>query len=159
MKTMKDKKLLEQSEKEKRQKVILELIQSRKYRKQTEIVDELVKRKFTAVQGTVSRDINEMNIIKGDDGSYCITDETLHDMHRKELERLLKESPSSYYQNVAFHYMKVEKGKASIFAFHLQQAFPDILLDITIGMDNILLLINKDNETDEFRDLIKTKHV
>lgn len=143
-------KQLEQSEKEKRQKAILELIQSGEYRKQTEIVDELINRNFTAVQGTVSRDIKEMRIVKGEDGSYRITDETLQDMHRNELQRLLEDSPPTYYENIALHYMKVEKGKASSFAFHLQQAFPDVVLDVTVSMDSLYLTINMDADTGNF---------
>lgn len=145
---------LELSEKEKRQKVILELIQTGKYRKQEEIVDELIKRNFTAVQGTVSRDIREMNIVKGDDGSYSITNETIQDMHRSELQKLLHGNESTYYKNVVYHYMKVEKGKASVYAFHLQQAFPDVILGITIGLDTLVILINMDAETDDFFNMI-----
>lgn len=147
---MTDDKQLEQSEKEKRQKAIIELIQSGKYRKQSEIVDELINKDFTAVQGTVSRDIKEMRIVKGEDGSYCITNETLQDMHRNELQRFIKENPPTYYKNISFHYIKVEKGKASSLAFHLQQAFPDVVLDVTVGMDSLYLTVNMDAETDDF---------
>ena len=144
----------ELSVKEKRQKVILELIQSGGYKKQDEIADELIKRGFTAVQGTVSRDIKELKIIKDANNNYCITNETRQEMHRNELQKLLKEHSSSYYKNIAFHYMKMEKGKASVYAFHLQQAFPDVVLDITISMDSLILLINMDADTDSFFNMI-----
>ncbi|NRD77320.1 hypothetical protein HPT25_07385 [Bacillus sp. BRMEA1] len=144
----------ELSVKKMRQKAILEIIQSGKYEKQEEIVDELVKRGFTTVQGTVSRDIKELKIIKDEDDIYCITTETRQEMHRNELQKLLKENSTNYYKNINFHYMKVEKGKASLYAFHLQEAFPDIILDVTIGVDSLVILINKDAETDEFRNTI-----
>lgn len=147
---MTDEKEVEQSEKEKRQKAILELIQSGKYRTQTEIVEELSIKKFTTVQGTVSRDIKQMKIGKAEDGSYCITSETLQDIHRNELKRLIEENPPTYYNNIAFHYMKIGKGKASSFAFHLQQAFPDVVLDVAVGIDSLYITINIDAETDDF---------
>ncbi|NYF23555.1 hypothetical protein [Sporosarcina sp. JAI121] len=89
---MKDDKQLEQTEKDKRQKAIIEMIQTGKYRRQSAIVDELINQDFTAVQGTVSRDMREMKIVEGKDGSSCITTEPLQDMHRNELQRLLREN-------------------------------------------------------------------
>ena len=144
----------ELSVKKSRQKVILELIQSGKYKKQEEIADELIKRGFTAVQGTVSRDIKELKIIKDVDNTYCISNETHQEIHRSELQKLILEDTPNYYSNVAFHYMDMDKGKASIYAFHLQQAFPDVILDVTIGMTSLTLLINMDAETEDFFNLV-----
>ncbi|NYF23554.1 hypothetical protein HDC33_000379 [Sporosarcina sp. JAI121] len=46
--------------------------------------------------------------------------------------------------------MKVEEGKASSFALHLQQAFPDVVLDVAVAMDHLYLTINMDADTDGF---------
>lgn len=145
-----------QSAKDKRQQAIFELIQSGKYWTQTEIVRELINNGFTTVQGTVSRDIQQMKIGKAEDGSFCITNETLQDIHRNELLKLLEKNPPVYYKNIVHHYMKVEGGKASSIAFHLQKAFPDVVLDVTVAMDSLYVTINMDADTDDFLHTVST---
>lgn len=146
---------IEELEKIKRQAAIFTLIQSRNFRTQKEIVKALDTENIYCKQSTVSRDIREMRIDKNpDSGVYRITPATLQGMHREKLQTLLNENTFSYTQHVATHYMKVEKGKASLYAFHLQQAFPAVILEVTIGIDSLVLLINLDVDTKGFFDML-----
>lgn len=142
-------------EKRKRREAILKMVESKKYKKQADIVEELKRQNFTTVQATVSRDIKDMNIKKDEDGTYKITDETLHEIHVNELQSLLEENPFTYFNNVAYHYLNVEKGKASLFALHLQQAFPEVILDVTITVDSLVILVNNDADTKDFFALVQ----
>lgn len=51
--------------KNKRQEVILELIERYEIQKQEELIQLLLERGFTATQATVSRDIRELKLMKG----------------------------------------------------------------------------------------------
>jgi len=145
----------DESVKNKKQQAILKIIQSEKFKTQPDIVKRLEEDEIFVAQGTVSRYIKEMNIIKGEDGVYRITNETLHEMHLSELRALLKENSLNYYKNVAYHYIKVGEGKASLFAFHLQQAFPEVILEVAIGEDSLTLLVNMDKASTEFFALLE----
>lgn len=146
---------IEELEKTKRRTAIFKLIQLGNYKTQVEIVDALESEGIFSTQSTVSRDIREMKIERDDHKAYKISPETLQDKYLDELQTLLSESPIRYYKNVATHYMKVEKGKASLYAFHLQQAFPSVILDVSINMDSLVLLVNMDAETKGFFDMLK----
>lgn len=143
-------------DKMKRHEAILDIVQTVDIKSHQAIVDELNERGFTTVQGTVSRDLSELKITKANDGFYRITSETLQEMHLNELLTLMKQQSPIYYDNVAYHYLKIGKGNASLYAFHLQTAFPSIILEVTIREDGLLMLVNMDHEeVQTFLDFLK----
>ncbi|MFD1031856.1 arginine repressor [Metaplanococcus flavidus] len=145
---------IESTHRMKRREAILNIVKSGRIKSHNDIVAELEERGVDTVQGTVSRDLDVLKIKKGDSGFYEITPETQRDMHLTDIQNILQTSPVTYYKNVATHYVKVEKGKASLLAFHLQEVFPTVILDVTIRMDSLVLLINLDAETEDFFDLM-----
>jgi transcriptional regulator of arginine metabolism len=139
-----------------RQQKIVEIVQAELIYTQTNIVEALEERGIFASQGTVSRDLENLNINKGGTNqSYQVSSNAIKQIHVNELQSMMKEKQHIYYPNVSYQYLKTEKGKASVYAFHLQQAFPDVILDVTIGMDSLVLLINMDAETHDFLDLLQ----
>lgn len=59
-------------QKEDRQEAIKEIVRTKRVRTQQEISDELVARGLAGGQGTVSRDMAEFGVVKGEGGVYVL---------------------------------------------------------------------------------------
>ena len=140
--------------KEERRKAIIEIIQDDNYFNQGLIAIELQNRGFNTKQGTVSRDIKELKIIKGPEG-YKISEETKKKNNQDLLQKLLQTNNYQYYRNVSYKYLKVEKGTASQIAALLQETYPDVILDMDIGINHIIMLVNLDADANDFFHLLE----
>ncbi|ARK22257.1 hypothetical protein [Sporosarcina ureae] len=145
------------SEKAERIQAIIALLQEEDFYTQLSMIEALEERKIFISQGTLSRYLQELNIEQADKGQpYQMTVNTLQTFHINELKALNESQSPTIYQNVSIQYLQTEKGKASQYAFHLQQAFPNVLLKVTIDMDSLIMLVNMDAETEAFFDVLQS---
>lgn len=135
------------SDRKKRLDAIVDIVMHEKIKKQEIITDELKHRNIKEVeQGQISKDFKKLGIKKNDEGFYSVTTETLRKRHLDAIKALTKEDKPTYFTNVAYHYMRTGKGKASQFEFHLREAFPNAILETTIKQDGLLMFLDLDHE-------------
>lgn len=144
------------SEKAERKQAIIDLLQKGEFHTQTSIIEALKERNIIITQGVLSRYLQELNIEQADKGQpYKMTVNTLQTFHINELKALHESKSPMLYQNVSIQYLQTDKGKASQYAFHLLQAFPTVLLKVTVDMDSLIMLVNMDAETETFFDVLQ----
>lgn len=133
------------NEKMKRQSAIIELVQRKEIKKQEEIINELGKLGIPATQGTISRDLKELNISMGKN-SYEISKKAIEESHENELIKRMNKDHPILFTNVIYYYFKTGRKNASIYAYHLEELFPDVILDLVIKDDYLIMLVNLDAE-------------
>ncbi|MGJ9385234.1 hypothetical protein [Salipaludibacillus sp. CF4.18] len=139
------------SPKKLRQKKISEIIQSEDFYTHSSIIEELNQQGIQSTQATISRDLRSLNLNEKEKNQpYKISEEAIQELHKYELESMMKEISPTFYEKVSYCYLKTKEGKASGYAFHLQKAFPGIIIDLTIGIDNLVMLINLNAATKDF---------
>ena len=113
--------------KNKRQEVILELIERYEIQKQEELIRLLEERGFRATQATVSRDIRELKLTKamGEKGSY-----------RYQLPK-----SSESLNNFKFNHALAESITSVDYALHtvVIKTFPGMAQAVAVGIDNLSL--------------------
>lgn len=66
-----------------------------------------------------------------------------------QLKDSFKRDRPNYSPRVSLRYLKIGYGQASAYAHHLKHAFPDVILEVKIGMDHLLLIINEEADEEE----------
>ncbi|PTY81209.1 hypothetical protein B5V88_05380 [Heyndrickxia sporothermodurans] len=142
-------------EKKKRHQAIHLLLGEMDLRTHEDIVLELQKQGIKTSQSTVHRDLEHLGIKKNNDGYFKPSHDVQKKFHLDILYDLLISSDSSTSSNVQTYFIKTEKGKAQQIAFHLEQAFNDIVLKTIIDLDSVLVFADGDEATDEFLEVFE----
>jgi transcriptional regulator of arginine metabolism len=139
----------------KRQQAIHLILENMDLRTGDEIVFELQKQGIKTSQPTVHRDLEHLGIKKNNDGYFKPSNEVQKKFHLDILYDLLVSSGSSASSNIQTYFIKTERGKAQQIAFHLEQAFNDIVLKTIIDLDSVLVFADGDEVTDEFLEVFE----
>jgi len=136
-------------------KLIIELVQEGYLYTQASILEALSKQDVYISQSTLSRYLRNLDIVKNQKGKpYQISSKSLFRMHVDTLQSLIEENEPILYSNVSVQLVQVGSGMSSVYAHHLQEAFPEVLLEVEIKKNALLLYINLDVETDTFFELL-----
>ncbi len=137
-------------------KLIIELVQAGDLYTQAAMLKELSKQKVYISQSTLSRYLRNLDVEKSQKGKpYRVSSKSLFRIHLDTLESLLEENEPTLYSNISVQFLQVGAGMSSVYAYHLQEAFPKVLLDVDVKKDSLLLYINLDAETDDFFELLQ----
>ncbi|SDM42611.1 hypothetical protein [Sediminibacillus halophilus] len=139
--------------KNKRHKNIFEIIDQEELTTANEIVEELRKRNIATSQPTVHRDLKELGIKKNINNIFEPTEEIHKNFHLDLIYDLLITHNAHTSSNVATYFISTEKGKAQEIAFHMEKAFSNIILKTIVGLDNIVVLVDGDEITEEFHNI------
>lgn len=134
----------------KRQQTIHHILQNTDLGTEDEIVLALKNQGIKTSQPTVHRDLEQLGIKKNNDGYFKPSHEVQKKFNLDTLYALLISSDSSTSSNVQTFFIKTEKGKAQQIAFHLEQAFSDIVLKTIVDLDSILVFVDEEELTEEF---------
>ena len=100
-----------------RQSVILDIITHQNIETQRQLQEALLERGVKSTQATLSRDIKDMRLVKelGANGSYryTISGRSENDDSRQRLQKILRESVSSYQTAMNILIIKTLPGLAS----------------------------------------------
>ncbi|MEE0929086.1 MAG: ArgR family transcriptional regulator [Acutalibacteraceae bacterium] len=131
--------------KNKRQEVIIDLIQNNLLTTQDELQEALENLGFKVTQSTVSRDIKELRIVKAQDRSgvyrYIIAgknNETTRD--RNHFEEMFSKSCIDVVYSMNTVVIKCYAGMASSACVALEQLFSDLILGSLAGDDTIFAI-------------------
>jgi transcriptional regulator of arginine metabolism len=133
-----------------RQQAIHLILENMDLRTEDAIVQELEKQGIKTSQTTVHRDLEHLGIRKNNEGYFKPSHEVQKKFHLDILDDLLISSDSSTSSNVQTYFIKTEKGKAQQIAFHLEQAFNNIVLKTIIDLDSVLVFADGEEVTAEF---------
>lgn len=137
-------------ERKKRHESIHRLLNKKDLRTHEDIVVELQNHGIKTSQPTIHRDLEYLGIKKDDEGYFKLTNKAQKQFHLNNLYDLLINNDSRVSSNVQSFFIKTEKGKAQQIAFHLEQAFSDIVLKTIIDFDSILVFADGEEVTEEF---------
>ena len=147
--------------KAKRQRLILDIIQSMQIETQEELARELERRGMPVTQATVSRDIKELGLIKSPtaDGRYCYALPDSAPGGRERLRRLFRESLLDIDTSENLVVVKTLRGTAAAAGEAIDQlGWPEIVG--TVAGDNTVLVVVRSREVagqvaDRFRELAR----
>lgn len=145
-------------EKKKRHQAIHLLLEEIDLRTHEDIVLELQNQGIKTSQSTVHRDLEHLGIKKNNDGYFKPSHDVQKKFHLDNLYDLLVSSGSRASSNIQTYFIKTEKGKAQQIAFHLEQAFNDIVLKTIIDLDSVLVFADGDEVTDEFLEVFEAEN-
>jgi transcriptional regulator of arginine metabolism len=127
-----------------RQRAILDLVRTRTIRTQDELVSALRRRHLDVTQGTVSRDIRELGLLRiaGDDGArYVVPGAEIDERGaRVRLHNALREHTQGIEFIDLLGVVHAQPGTASLVAVALDNARFDELAGTIAGDDTVLLV-------------------
>jgi transcriptional regulator of arginine metabolism len=127
-----------------RQRVILDLVRSRTIRTQEELVSALHRRHLDVTQGTVSRDVRELGLLRvaGDGGARYVLPGAEVDERgaRLRLHNALREHTLGIELIDLLGVVHAQPGTASLVAVALDNARFDELAGTIAGDDTVLLV-------------------
>jgi transcriptional regulator of arginine metabolism len=127
-----------------RQRAILDLVRTRTIRTQDELVSALRRRHLDVTQGTVSRDIRELGLLRiaGDDGArYVVPGAEIDERGaRMRLHNALREHTQGIEFIDLLGVVHAQPGTASLVAVALDNARFDELAGTIAGDDTVLLV-------------------
>lgn len=146
--------------KKKRLEKILEIIEKHRVETQEEMQKHLLKAGFDVTQATVSRDINELKLIKAlsSDGKYYYTAMKVDPEKQDKLYKIFRDSVISvdYALNTAVIKCEVGMASAACAAFDSMN-FQNVLGSIA-GDDTIFIIMRTENSAAELTKILK-KHI
>jgi transcriptional regulator of arginine metabolism len=138
--------------KNKRQEVILDLIQNNVLTTQDELQEALQNLGFKVTQSTVSRDIKELRIVKTQDRSgvyrYHVAgknNEATHD--RNHFEEMFSKSCIDVKYSMNTVVLKCYAGMASGVCIALENLFSDMILGSLAGDDTIFAITSGEEDS------------
>lgn len=135
----------------KRHQAIHQLIsENQKLRRHEDIILELKNKGIEASQSTVFRDLDKLSIKKNKEGYFELSAFSQKSFHYSFLYDLLTETNSSTAADIQTYFIKTENGKAQEIAFHIERAFPNIVLKTSIDLDSVLVFADGEEVTDKF---------
>ena len=126
-----------------RQSVILDIITHSNIETQRQLQDALLERGVKSTQATLSRDIKDMRLVKelGPNGSYryTVSGRSESDDSRQRLQKILRESVSSYQTAMNILVIKTLPGLASAVCSALDGMTIEGLAGTLVGDDTAFL--------------------
>lgn len=138
--------------KNRRQEVIIDLIQNNVLTTQDELQEALLNLGFQVTQSTVSRDIKELRIAKAQDRNgvyrYIVTGKSA-DSHRdrNHFEEMFAKSCIDVVYSMNTVIIKCYAGMASSACVALEQLFSDMILGSLAGDDTIFAITSGENDS------------
>jgi transcriptional regulator of arginine metabolism len=130
--------------KEQRHRVIQEIISRESISTQTELVDRLRKKNFEVTQATVSRDINELRLVRVPLGrgkhKYALTRLDFAQDVMQELRRIFPSFVRDVDRGENILVLKVSEGHASGIALLIDRLRRDNIVGTIAGEDSILVV-------------------
>jgi transcriptional regulator of arginine metabolism len=130
--------------KEQRHRVIQEIISRESISTQTELVDRLRKKNFEVTQATVSRDINELRLVRVPLGrgkhKYALTRLDFAQDVMQELRRIFPSFVRDVDRGENILMLKVSEGHASGIALLIDRLRRDNIVGTIAGEDSILVV-------------------
>jgi len=147
--------------KARRQGVIRRLIAQESIRTQDDLVEGLAQAGVQATQATISRDIEEMGLVRvrlaGQGLVYALAEVPAPDeaSARRRLQRLLRDQPVETATARAFVLVRTAPGSANALAVALDRcAFPEVVGTVA-GDDTILVVVRGDDDLERVREYLK----
>ncbi|CAG0982505.1 Arginine repressor [Phycisphaerales bacterium] len=118
---------------------IRELIASRRVHSQEELGALLASEGLHATQGTLSRDLRELGVLKGPEG-YSLPGQTpVREQAPRELERAIRERLVSARQAGNLVILRTAPGHASALAVEVDRAQPEGAVGTVAGDDTVFV--------------------
>ena len=125
--------------KDDRQRAILDLVRQRSVHTQQELARALAKRGFTATQATVSRDIQELGLVRTGDGYVVAT------------PSLVSELVLSMTQVQFLVVIRTPSGTANLVARAIDESELPGIAGTVAGDDTIIVVLASDAAADDLR--------
>ena len=136
--------------KENRQYLIKEIISTEKIESQQQLLEELAKHGVEATQATISRDINELRIVKmnDEDGNirYDILPERVVFENDSQLREVLNDSVTQITQVQFMNIVKTLLGTADVVAAEIDELGLSEIVGTLAGTDTIVLISTSEAE-------------
>ena len=136
--------------KENRQYLIKEIISTEKIESQHQLVEELAKHGVEATQATISRDNNELRIVKMNDENgnirYDILPERVVFENDSQLREVLNDSVTQITQVQFMNIVKTLLGTADVVAAEIDELGLSEIVGTLAGTDTIVLISTSEAE-------------
>ncbi|MEG0286350.1 MULTISPECIES: arginine repressor [Vagococcus] len=136
--------------KENRQYLIKEIISTEKIESQQQLLEELAKHGVEATQATISRDINELRIVKMNDENgnirYDILPERVVFENDSQLREVLNDSVTQITQVQFMNIVKTLLGTADVVAAEIDELGLSEIVGTLAGTDTIVLISTSEAE-------------
>jgi len=130
--------------KEHRQKRIQEIVANEIISTQSDLVDRLVAERINVTQATVSRDINELRLVRLPTGKgkhrYAVTPLSIESDVLEELRRRFREFVHDLDRGENTTVVKTEDGHATGVAYLIDRLKRDDIVGTLAGQDTILIV-------------------
>lgn len=140
-----------------RQNAIKDIIEAKEIATQEELTEELRLRGFTTTQATVSRDINELGLVKiaGKTRKFKYAFDTPKPAIGNKIANIFKESVISIDSSLNLIVIKTSEGSASGAAFFLDKLHMSEILGTISGDDTILIIAKSIDNVPYIMDTLK----
>ncbi len=143
--------------KKERQALIKKIVSEQKIRKQDDLVQALQEEGYEVTQATVSRDIQELQLIKVPDNEkgyrYSLPYESEHRQSEK-IERIIQSSFLSIDLLREFVWIKTIPGSGEVLGSVIETAEADDIFAVVPGDDHILIICKDHEAAGEVRNRI-----
>jgi transcriptional regulator of arginine metabolism len=127
--------------KDQRQRAILELVRRRPVHTQAELAKALTQRGFTATQATVSRDIQELGLVRTPDGYTAA----------ERQPSLVSELVLSMTRVQFLVVIRTPSGTANLVARAIDESGLEGIAGTVAGDDTIIVVLGEDSAADDLR--------
>lgn len=140
-----------------RQNAIKDIIEAKEIATQEELTEELRLRGFNTTQATVSRDINELGLVKiaGKTRKFKYAFDTPKPAIGNKIANIFKESVISIDSSLNLIVIKTSEGSASGAAFFLDKLHMSEILGTISGDDTILIIAKSIDNVPYIMDTLK----
>lgn len=142
--------------KEQRHRAIQEIISQENISTQAELVDRLRKRGYNVTQATVSRDINELRLVRVPLGrgkhKYALTQLELAEDVMDELKRIFRGFVHDVDRGENLLVLRTAEGHASGIALLLDRLRRDDIVGTIAGEDTILVVARSTADAERLQD-------
>ncbi len=140
-----------------RQNAIKDIIEAKEIATQEELTEELRLRGFSTTQATVSRDINELGLVKiaGKTRKFKYAFDTPKPAIGNKIANIFKESVISIDSSLNLIVIKTSEGSANGAAFFLDKLHISEILGTISGDDTILIIAKSIDNIPYIMDTLK----
>ncbi len=140
-----------------RQNAIKDIIEAKEIATQEELTEELRLRGFSTTQATVSRDINELGLVKiaGKTRKFKYAFDTPKPAIGNKIANIFKESVISIDSSLNLIVIKTSEGSANGAAFFLDKLHMSEILGTISGDDTILIIAKSIDNVPYIMDTLK----
>ena len=130
--------------KPRRRDLIAQLVHARPIQSQQELQEALAAKRVRVNQATLSRDLQDMGVLKGPAGYVLPTDPATVDTSKQSLSNMLRRELRSIEYSGNTVVLRTDAGHANALAVELARSRLDDILGTIAGDDTIFGLIQRD---------------